>query len=283
MHAHLVLVLDFAHRWQLLHKSLEICRERVELIGLLFFIFTIFQFRHPAAHSMFTTKTQDNVNNNSSSICCAATTISSTQNPTQPVHQQFPPPAMLSSSSASELDQNGNGRDRTHLTLDLKDLKPREASNSGLSPISLPISLLDSSLLMSPEKFLLAAQQHHQNLQQQQQSQAQQLLQQPKLETPTPSNFIFPKNVTTAQETFAEGFHKALQKLQGDSSLPTFQNNSPSSWARGPVAMALTSPFPLTQAQSSFCSPWPPSRPLCPRRRRTNNSSASRRTTTAAT
>lgn len=135
---------------------------------------------------------------------------------------------MLSSSSASELDQNGNGRDRTHLTLDLKDLKPREASNSGLSPISLPISLLDSSLLMSPEKFLLAAQQHHQNLQQQQQSQAQQLLQQPKLETPTPSNFIFPKNVTTAQETFAEGFHKALQKLQGDSSLPTFQNNSPS-------------------------------------------------------
>lgn len=34
--------------------------------------------------------------------------------------------------------------------------------------------------------------------------------------------------MTTEQETFAQGFQKALQKLQGDSSLPTFQNNSPS-------------------------------------------------------
>lgn len=46
--------------------------------------------------------------------------------------------------------------------------------------------------------ILVAAQQQH--------HQQQQFQQGTKLETPTPSNFIFPKNVTTEQETFAQGF-----------------------------------------------------------------------------
>jgi hypothetical protein len=55
---------------------------------------------------------------------------------------------------------------------------------------------------LSPQKCfcLVAAQQHHHQQQQ------------PKLETPTPSNFIFPKHVTTAQETFAEGFQRESRK-----------------------------------------------------------------------
>lgn len=60
------------------------------------------------------------------------------------------------------------------------------------------IIILLISIIVSNLSILVAAQQQH--------HQQQQFQQGTKLETPTPSNFIFPKNVTTEQETFAQGF-----------------------------------------------------------------------------
>uniref|UniRef100_A0A915N1Q0 BZIP domain-containing protein n=1 Tax=Meloidogyne javanica TaxID=6303 RepID=A0A915N1Q0_MELJA len=56
---------------------------------------------------------------------------------------------------------------------------------------------------------------------------------QQKLETPTPSTILFPKNVTSEQEKFAEGWQKVLQEFQGrdTTSLQSLQATSPSNKA----------------------------------------------------
>uniref|UniRef100_A0A915CLM7 BZIP domain-containing protein n=1 Tax=Ditylenchus dipsaci TaxID=166011 RepID=A0A915CLM7_9BILA len=128
-------------------------------------------------------------------------------------------PSVSSTTTASEPDSSSvyssnssveSMRDRTHLTLDFKGMKPRTANHlvpadSTVSPLSLPKDLIDS-ILLSPEKFL--------NLPQSLLfvASAKQQAQQTIAETPTPTKFIYPKNVTKAQEIFAEGFQKALQK-----------------------------------------------------------------------
>nr|CAD2192522.1 unnamed protein product [Meloidogyne enterolobii] len=167
----------------------------------------------------------------------------------------------------NDKQQNGsNYRDRTHLKLELKDLKPREFlggnssgnNNNGISPMSLPLSLLDSaSLLLSPDKILLAARQQQQqpllgNRSSQTIQNTQNLLQQ-KLETPTPSTILFPKNVTSEQEKFAEGWQKVLQEFQGrdTTSLPSLQATSPSA-VKLLLSLALTpSPFSANKANNS--------------------------------
>uniref|UniRef100_A0A914H8L7 BZIP domain-containing protein n=1 Tax=Globodera rostochiensis TaxID=31243 RepID=A0A914H8L7_GLORO len=113
------------------------------------------------------------------------------------------------------MDDAGS-RDRSHLTLDLNGLKQQQANvDSGLSPISVPQSLFDTTLTMSPEKLLFATQQQlHQQVHNQ------------NLETPTPSNF-FSKNPTSAQESFVEGFEETLKKIHGGSFIASI-NNSPS-------------------------------------------------------
>ncbi|CAK5123648.1 unnamed protein product [Meloidogyne enterolobii] len=168
----------------------------------------------------------------------------------------------------NDKQQNGsNYRDRTHLKLELKDLKPREFlggnssgnNNNGISPMSLPLSLLDSaSLLLSPDKILLAARQQQQqqpllgNRSSQTVQNTQNLLQQ-KLETPTPSTILFPKNVTSEQEKFAEGWQKVLQEFQGrdTTSLQSLQATSPSA-VKLLLSLALTpSPFSANKANNS--------------------------------
>ncbi|KAL3076468.1 hypothetical protein niasHT_039957 [Heterodera trifolii] len=103
-------------------------------------------------------------------------------------------------------------RDRSHLTLDLKGLKPTPNNDSGLSPIF-------TAMPLSPEKIQFGTQQQQQ-IQAQQPHQHHQIL-----ETPTPSNF-FTKNPTSAQESFAEGFIEVFKKVQGSHATPI--NNSPS-------------------------------------------------------
>lgn len=120
-------------------------------------------------------------------------------------------------------------KDRTHLTLDFKGMKPRlkKTLNSNntkhialidttISPFSLPVELLDS-ILSSPKKIIqlphslksaVTSEINQFHLQNQQGISI--------AETPTPTKFIYPKNVTKQQEIFAEGFQKALQKIQSD-------------------------------------------------------------------
>nr|CAD2159249.1 unnamed protein product [Meloidogyne enterolobii] len=124
--------------------------------------------------------------------------------------------------------------------------------------MSLPLSLLDSaSLLLSPDKILLAARQQQQqpligNRSSQTIQNTQNLLQQ-KLETPTPSTILFPKNVTSEQEKFAEGWQKVLQEFQGrdTTSLQSLQATSPSA-VKLLLSLALTpSPFSANKANNS--------------------------------
>uniref|UniRef100_A0A183BK00 BZIP domain-containing protein n=1 Tax=Globodera pallida TaxID=36090 RepID=A0A183BK00_GLOPA len=113
------------------------------------------------------------------------------------------------------MDDAGS-RDRSHLTLDLNGLKQHQTNiDSGLSPISVPQSLFDTTLTMSPEKLLFATQQ-----------QLQQQVHNQNLETPTPSNF-FSKNPTSAQESFVEGFEETLKKIHGGNFIASI-NNTPS-------------------------------------------------------
>lgn len=156
----------------------------------------------------------------------------------------------------NDKQKNGfNYRDRTHLKLELEDLKPRDLflggtnnSNNAISPMSLPLSLLDSaSLLLSPDKILLSTRQQQQPLQGNRSSQTCQSTQnlQQKLETPTPSTILFPTNVTSEQEKFAEGWQKVLQEFQGrDTSLQ----------ATSPSAVKLLLSLALTPSLSPFSS-----------------------------
>ncbi|KAI1728007.1 jun-like transcription factor domain-containing protein [Ditylenchus destructor] len=89
------------------------------------------------------------------------------------------------------------------------------AADSTVSPLSLPRDLIDSILAVTPDKYfglsqsLFAAANQHTIA-----------------ETPTPTKFLYPKNVTKAQEVFVEGFQKALQKLQGEKNRASSGNNA---------------------------------------------------------
>ncbi|KAI1727213.1 jun-like transcription factor domain-containing protein [Ditylenchus destructor] len=141
-------------------------------------------------------------------------------------------PSVSSSSASSEPDSSSiyssvssveSQRDRTHLTLDFNGAAKRNnglitnmaAADSTVSPLSLPKELIDSILAVTPDKYfglsqsLFAAANQHAIA-----------------ETPTPTKFLYPKNVTKAQEVFVEGFQKALQKLQGEKTRASSGNNA---------------------------------------------------------